>query len=167
MPRTCSICSHPERQAIDRALLADSRSFRDVARQYGVSKDALLRHKNDHLAGKLAGVAARNAEADVRIAIDAIGQLREINAVARTILHGALARGNGPLALQAIDRVHRQIELQARLIDLLSDGGTINVIVSPQWISLRTAILVALEPHPAARLAVAAALQGTDGGDRS
>jgi hypothetical protein len=49
MPRTCTVCAHPERQAIDRALVGVTSPYRDIARQYGLSKDALLRHKADHL----------------------------------------------------------------------------------------------------------------------
>lgn len=42
MPRPCSICTHPKRKAIEKALV--SRSYRDVAIQFKVSKDALSRH---------------------------------------------------------------------------------------------------------------------------
>lgn len=163
MPRTCTVCAHPERGAIDRALLAGE-PFRHVASRFETSTTALQRHKRDHLSGQLAGAAERNAEADVRTAIDVIEQLREINTVARTVLQGALARGDGTLALHAIDRVQKQIELQARLIDLLRDGDTVNVIISPQWIEVRAVILDALTDHPAAAQAVAAALVSLDSG---
>lgn len=164
MPPKCSICTHPKRAAIDRALLDDRGSLRDIARQHAVSKDALHRHRQDHLSGRMAKVAVRNEQADIRTAIDVVTQLQEINAVARTVLQGALASGDGTLALQAIDRVQKQIELQARLIDLIRDGNTINVIVSPQWLTLRSAIIVALEDHPEARQSVAEALHSVEGG---
>jgi hypothetical protein len=43
MPRPCSICTHPEVQAMDQALQAGER-FAGVARRFAVSEDALGRH---------------------------------------------------------------------------------------------------------------------------
>ena len=60
MARTCTVCSHPERARIDKALVAVQNPYRDIARQYGLSKDALLRHKADHLLAEI--VAAWQAE---------------------------------------------------------------------------------------------------------
>ena len=54
MPRSCTICTHSDRQAVDHDLLAGTSSFRDIARQYGVSKDAVARHRADHLPAALA-----------------------------------------------------------------------------------------------------------------
>jgi len=60
MGRTCTVCTHAERHAIDQALVAVESPYRDIARQYGLSKDALLRHKADHLLPEI--VAAWQAE---------------------------------------------------------------------------------------------------------
>jgi len=49
--RTCTICAHPERTAIDAALIAGV-SLRDIARQLNVGKDALNRHRT-HLTDAL------------------------------------------------------------------------------------------------------------------
>jgi hypothetical protein len=43
MSRTCTICINPCRDEIDKALV-DSQPYRAVARQFGVSDDAVLRH---------------------------------------------------------------------------------------------------------------------------
>jgi hypothetical protein len=40
----CSVCQHPEREAIDKAL-TEGVSLRDIATQYGPSKSSLSRHK--------------------------------------------------------------------------------------------------------------------------
>jgi hypothetical protein len=53
MPRVCTACTSPNREAIDRALVAET-PLRTIADQYGVSKTALLRHKADHLPAALA-----------------------------------------------------------------------------------------------------------------
>jgi hypothetical protein len=48
MPRKCSICRHPKRHQIEADLQAGS-PYRDVARQYGLSKDAVSRHRASHV----------------------------------------------------------------------------------------------------------------------
>jgi hypothetical protein len=49
MPRTCTVCTHPDKAEIDRLLL-EGKPFRYVAAQYGTSTSALVRHKaNDIL----------------------------------------------------------------------------------------------------------------------
>ena len=62
------------------------------------------------------------------------------------------------LALRAIARAEKQLELQARLLGELQDGASVNIAVSPQWHVLRATVLQALIPYPEARVAVAEAL---------
>lgn len=45
MPRSCTVCSHPQRKAIDEALFRNKTPFRNVSKQYGVTASALFRHK--------------------------------------------------------------------------------------------------------------------------
>jgi len=47
--RTCTVCAHPERAVIDRALVADRDPYRDLAGRYGLTRSAIMRHKADHL----------------------------------------------------------------------------------------------------------------------
>ena len=65
MPRSCTVCEHPEREAIDRSLVGGA-SNRSVASLYDVSEAATRRHKANHLPAKLvmAAKAAEVAEAD-------------------------------------------------------------------------------------------------------
>ena len=44
MPRNCTVCRHAQRQAIEGDLQA-ARSYRDIARRYSISKDAVSRHR--------------------------------------------------------------------------------------------------------------------------
>jgi transposase-like protein len=48
MPRTCTICRHPERLAIEADLRAGI-PYRDIARRHNISKHALSRHRLNHL----------------------------------------------------------------------------------------------------------------------
>jgi hypothetical protein len=78
------------------------------------------------------------------------------------ILHEARQAGNAETALKAIDRVQRQIELQAKLLGELDERPQVNVLVSSEWISIRTTLLAALGPYPEARAAVATQLMALD-----
>lgn len=156
MPRACTICTHSERATIDTAL-ATGTAYRDIARQFAVSKDALSRHATEHIAQALAQSAAARSEG---AALDVVAQLRTINEAALAILTGARKADDGELALKAIDRLQRQIELQAKLLGDLDERSRVevSVVMSQQWLDLRAVILHALAPYPDARAAVAHAL---------
>jgi hypothetical protein len=47
MPRPCSLCQHPEREAIDQAL-AVKEPYRIIAERFGTSPAALHRHQQRH-----------------------------------------------------------------------------------------------------------------------
>lgn len=72
MPRTCTVCSHPEREAIDRELVAGEASFRNIAERFSVSAAALHRHKVDHLPQALLRAQEARTEAN---AVDVMSEL--------------------------------------------------------------------------------------------
>jgi len=156
--RTCTVCGHPQRHAIEK-LIVGGTANRRIATQFQLSEAAVRRHKDEHL--PVALVKAVEVE-ELRQALDVLQQLRHINGAALTVLRDAKTAEDGELMLKAIDRVHRQIELQAKLLGDLDDRPVINVLVTPEWQTLRETMLRALAPFPAARLAVAAALQAQE-----
>ncbi len=187
MPKPCSICHHPERKAIEKALLDTEAGHRKVAKRFGVSASALFRHRQNHLPKLIARALAVKpapvhrekahdpatdehaleiaqhheiveAERD-RYAIDVTQQLKAINAACLEVLRQARADGKHSILLRAVDRIVRQIELQARLLGQIQEAQTINVAILPEWHGIRQAVLEALRPFPEARLAVAEALR--------
>jgi hypothetical protein len=48
MPRECSLCSHPDRRALEQDLRGQD-ALRTIAARWSVSKTALLRHRGHHL----------------------------------------------------------------------------------------------------------------------
>jgi hypothetical protein len=152
MPRTCTICTHPERAAIDKALIAGE-PVRTIASRYvTISHMAVQRHKEEHLPATM--LKAKETE-DIGHAIDVVKQLKAINGVALEIMAAARQRGDGDTALKAIDRVQRQIELQAKLLGELDDRPQIDIVLTPEWLTARATLLAALAPYPEARVAVA------------
>lgn len=159
MPRVCTICTHGERAAIDGALVAGTPETQ-IAALFRVSPDAVARHKANHLPAAL--VKARDAE-DITQAINIVQQLKAINTAALAILQDARQGGNHDIALRAIDRVQKQIELQARLIGELDDRPQVNLLIAPEWLAVRAVLLEALAPYPQARQAVVGRLAALDG----
>lgn len=62
MPRHCTICTSPQRQDIDKALITPGLSLRDVASRFGLTKSSVTRHKREHLARALARVESERNE---------------------------------------------------------------------------------------------------------
>lgn len=175
MPRRCTVCLHPKRTEVDKALVAN-RTFRSIADDTGLSEAALKRHAKSHLPTWLAKANApvdpvaneqrlveyhqeREAQ-DTREAIDAMAQLKAINAACLEVLRKAREAEDHSILLRAVDRIAKQIELQARLLGEIQDGQTVNVAVLPEWHGIRQRILDALRSFPEARFAVAHALNG-------
>ena len=48
MARPCTVCRHPEREAIDKAIVGGE-AFRNVAERFGTSVASLSRHRAKHL----------------------------------------------------------------------------------------------------------------------
>jgi len=69
------------------------------------------------------------------------------------------ATKDNELALKAIARVEKQLELEGRLLGELNEGAAVNIVLMPAWAAIRAAILSALANYPDARLAVAGALK--------
>ena len=53
MPRRCTICTHPQREEIDRLIIEGKKPYTEIARLFGVHESAIRRHKKVHLAPKL------------------------------------------------------------------------------------------------------------------
>jgi hypothetical protein len=160
MPRTCTVCGHPECEAIDRALVAGESTGKISGRYRTIDERALRRHRANHLPAALA--RAKEAE-EVAVADDLLGQVRDLQERALAILDKAEGSGELRTALGAIREARSNLELLAKLLGEL-DERPINVLISPQWLELRTVIVTALEPHPQARGAVLSALEGAGNG---
>jgi len=187
MPRVCTICRHPKREAIEKALVGNEAGYRSIAKRFAISESALFRHRQKHLPEVLGrgltavptpvdGAVVEDPEPDPhaerianhhqaleaqqeRHAIDVMQQLKAINAACLEVLRQARAEGKHSILLRAVDRIARQIELQAKLLGQIQEAQTVNIAVLPEWHGIRQSVLEALRPYPEARLAVAEALR--------
>ncbi|CAN5767182.1 hypothetical protein BH23CHL2_BH23CHL2_25000 [soil metagenome] len=155
MPGVCSICTHPNRQAIDRLLVTRQSSYRDIAGQYDVSRGALTRHRRDHLPALL----AKAYEAEKVQADDLLREARALRGKTYRLLNRAEKEGDLKTALSGVRTGLACIELLARMRGELQTPATINVLAMPEY---RTIIHVLRQQYPDAALAVSDALAGLE-----
>jgi hypothetical protein len=62
------------------------------------------------------------------------------------------------LTVKVVAQLGQQIELLAELIGELDKRPQVNVLLAPEWLVVRTAMLLALQPYPEARASVSTSL---------
>ncbi len=160
MPRICTVCSHRDRPAIDRALVQGG-AYRVIARQHGLDHDAVRRHADKHLPTLLAKAQAAR---EVAHADDLLQEANHLYATATSIMAEARGTGDNELALKAITSAGRMLALLGELLGELNRQPQINVLVSAEWLAVRSVLLEALSAYPEARTAVAARLASLEAG---
>ena len=153
MPRTCSVCGHGQREAIDAALVAGE-PYRNIAERFGPSIAALSRHNAAHIP---ASVAAAKGAAEAAQGGTLLDRLEALTQDARRIGRKAEAAESYPAAIAAIREQARILEILLRVAGELREHGD-TYIIAPAWVNLAARVTVALGPYPEARAAVAALL---------
>jgi len=154
MARTCTVCTHPDRAAIDLALV-NGVSGNAVAAKYRVSEDAMVRHRGNHLP---AALAQGQAAGEVARADGLLGQLGQLQADARRIGRKAEETGDLKTALMGVRELVRIVELTAKLVGELDERPQVTLVTAPEWLTVRTTLVRTLAPYPEAKTAVASAL---------
>lgn len=160
MPRVCTICTHPEREPINAALVAGE-PFRVIAQRFATSPDAVYRHKQEHLPAIM--VKSEQAK-EVAHADTLVGQVQNLRNKAISILETAETAGDLRVALLGIREARACIELLAEMEGEISRRPVFNLYMSAEWIEVRAVLLHALSDFPDARAAAAMALRGGAGG---
>ncbi len=154
MPRRCTICTSDARDTIDKALVAGT-PYRRIAARLPVSEQALLRHHDGHVPERLAKAheAAEVADADKLLA-----RVQRLLDLAEAILARAEREGDHRTALSGIGQARACAELLLEVEGRVDRRPQVNVLVLPEWLLARDALLDALRPYPDARAAVSARL---------
>ena len=155
MGRQCTVCAHVDLEEINKLLLSGT-SLRDIAGQYDLSKTALARHKESHIPELL----LKSQEVKETLQADnLLDQIVYYESEARRFKELAESRGDLELALKAVDRALKCLDLFAKARGIISDQPQVNILVLPEWIALRTAIIQSLRPYPEALEAVRDAIK--------
>ena len=155
MPRSCTICSHPSRDAIEDAFIAGTPKRR-IASHYGVSERAVRYHTREHLPALLA--LARDAERAAR-ADSLLDRIEILQSRTLAILEVTEETGEHRTALAAIREARSNLELIGEVTRELNRAPTLNLSLHPEYVEARTLIVQALEPYPQAKEAVVRALE--------
>lgn len=152
----CIVCSHPDRLEIDKALLAGSKTYREIEAEYKISRSAISRHvQKGHISAQ---VAKAHEAKQVSEACSLLEQVQDLQSTANRILKDAESKKDLRGACQAIREVRSILELLAKMTgELQGEGVTVNVIENTQFVEFRTAILTNLCPD--CRAAMVAALR--------
>ena len=159
MPQACTVCAHPERRAIDRELVAGHQVNRKIAQGRGLTEAAVWRHAANHLP---AALVKAEAAREVAHADDLLAQVRDQRGQALAIYEKADAAGSYVAAIAALREARGCLELLGELLHELDRRPTVNLLVAPEWLAVRAALLAALGPHPDAPAAVVERLLALD-----
>jgi hypothetical protein len=151
----CRVCSHPQVDEINVSLAAHV-SIRKISERFRTKLSATYRHSKNHMP---VGIIEAARAVELVRAEDILAQLGELQASALAVLKKAESVGDLRAATGAITSARGNLELIARLIGELREGPTVNLIVAPEWITMRGTIIAALLPYPEAAYAVSLALR--------
>jgi hypothetical protein len=160
MPRSCTICSHESRDAIEDAFIAGTPKRR-IASHYGVSERAVRYHTREHLPALLA--LARDAQRAAR-ADSLLDRIEALQGRTLAILEATEQTGDHRAALAAIREARGNLELIGEVTKELNRAPTLNLSLHPEYVEVRTLIVQALERYPQAKEAVVRALESGGNG---
>jgi len=179
--RRKQIDRHPDRAAIETGL-ARSVPLRKLEKQYGVSLDSLYRYRvkmrkeRPHIFAALVAAdwKVKPEELEALRLETSDGWLKQLRGQFDKLARAqdlCLEEGNFPIAAQLAAQVHKALEMIGRAIGEIATHSLKieqNIILTPSYWRIRTAIVMALASHPEARRAVLAALhrvETDDGGN--
>jgi len=155
---TCTACHHAQRVELDQQLVQGTPDTQ-VAARFGLGKDAVRRHRINHLSASLKALRGRGPGATGERAMD---RLEGLYAAAMAVLESGMTEGKATMTLAAVKELRALVELLAKLTGELDERPTVqvlNVATSPEWLEVRGRMLGALRPYPEAARAVVAALE--------
>ena len=135
---SCTICNHPQRQAIDQALIAGSATLTTLSQEHGLSTSALHRHKA-HLQANVTRAKDRLRENLRQGCLFWLSQALEMT---MQTAQAAQADGNAKIVLQAVRQGTRLINIILKQDLPLDDRVIYQILASPQW-ATQTSLL----PH--------------------
>ena len=160
MARVCQVCTHESVQDINLDLIR-RKPYRDIARRYGVNKDAVMNHNREHLPKLLTMAVEAEQAANADSLLD---RIEDLHARTLAILTATEGTQDKRTALAAIREARGNLELIGEVTKELDRSPTLNLHLNAEWLEVRAVIVQALEPHPEARESVLRALGAAGNG---
>jgi hypothetical protein len=168
MPKHSKIVDHEHRAAIERGL-AVGVPVKQLAHKYGLSLDCLYRYKAQiPVQLKAAHMGARlkaGADLEKMRLEESEGILQQLATQrARLLLSQdhAIEIGDARLVALLAGEIHRGVKLIGQFLGEFAQHSIkthVSVLIQPEYLQLRSRLIAALTPYPAARSAVVKAFQ--------
>ena len=164
----CTVCAHKARHAIEIGL-AHKVPARALGQRFGLSADSILRHAKNHLTAAMRA-AILTAQRPSAIDLEALQTSETEGLLGQLVVQRARLQQHGDLALELGDvrgavavetAITANLTLVAKLLGQLVSQHHItstSLLISPDYLRLRAALVQALRPYPDAARAVGAAL---------
>jgi hypothetical protein len=174
MGQKCAVCEHPRRAEIELAT-ARKVGIRQIAQKFAVSQWSVQRHKA-HMPPQLSAALAATGfptcvDLEALRKAESEGLLQTLVAQ-RGRLYRLLDAAEEVGDLKAAAAVHGRIDANvnsvARLLGEItthSQTTVNNLLVAPEYVLLRSALVQALRPYPDARKAAAKVLRNLEGAE--
>jgi hypothetical protein len=168
----CSICHHDKRHAMEIGLTYKVPMY-TLARRFGVSPDALYRHARRHLSPQVRA-AILAASKPSQVDLEALQTSESEGLLAQLVTQRARLQQHSELALELGDvrsavavesAITTNLTLVAKLLGQLVQRHEVtrtNVLISADYLQLRSVLMRALVPYPDAACAVGNALHGLE-----
>ena len=159
MARICTICSHPRRDEIDRAILQGGVNQR-IAANYGISESSIRRHiKAGHIPAK---IAAFQGEQE-RVTVQELNQIAQDGlTVLVDLIKRARDREDDRLVVQALRELREYVRFMNEVV-IGPETGAPSFRDSPEWVAVRVALIEAVGDNPALRPRLIEVLEDGDG----
>ncbi len=126
----CSVCSHPDREDPDPALVLKRKTQADVARIVGVDRSPVSRHVKNHVMPTLAqGVVMETKDVAIGSIVEAFDRTYEQTQV---LYERAMNSGDLSLAATMLDQQRRILEIVARYASKMGQATLQDVIGNDQ-----------------------------------
>jgi len=127
MPRSCLACSNPERESIDKALVARE-PLRNIAKRVSISPAALVRHKQ-HVANAISKAQTQREERTGETLLD---EMRRVQRKAWDLLGKMESEGDHRGSIVALREVRECLESLGKML-ARADAAVVGAAHDKNW----------------------------------
>ena len=163
MSQVCSVCTHPDSLDINEALVIEGHSNRRVARQFGLHHDAVRRHRK-HIPQLLLRAAEDFQSYEAASILARVEHLEHETLEVLETLKDEEDPDQRAILL-AIREQRANIELIAKVRQLIDQAPQVNILLTQEWVRIENAMFAALKDYPQAAASVGAAMRELSKGE--
>src|ERR671932_138120 len=157
MSQVCTVCTHPDSLDINEALVIEGHSNRAVARQFGLHHDAVRRHRK-HIPELLVRAAEDFQSYEAASILARVEHLEHQTLEVLETLKDEEDPDHRAI-LSAIREQRANIELIAKIRQLIDQAPQVNILLTQEWVRIENAMFDAPKNYPKAAASVGQAMR--------